>query len=114
MDAYIPGDAPLRGPRYTAARVGATLTGRSEARPRKYDGSMARVLVGLIREETGEAADRILSHLDQRFDVGLGGEPWVEVIVTRVSGLDEARALVAEVAAEADPDWRRYFRFGEA
>ena len=75
---------------------------------------MARVLVGLIREETGEAADRILSHLDQRFDVGLGGEPWVEVIVRGVSGLDEARALVAEVAAEADPDWRRYFRFGEA
>ena len=46
--------------------------------------------------------------------IGLAGEPWVEVIVTGVSGLDEARALVAEVAAEADPDWHRYFRFGEA
>ena len=75
---------------------------------------MARVLGGLIREETGEAADRSLSHLDQRFDVGLGGEPWVEVIVRGVSGLADARTLAAAVAAEADPGWHRYFRFGEA
>ena len=56
----------------------------------------------------------ILGHIDQRFDVGLGGEPWVEVIVQDVEDLEEARALVAEVAAEADPDWRKYFRFGDA
>lgn len=75
---------------------------------------MARVPVGLVREETGEHADEILGHLDDRFDVGLGGEPWVEVIVQDVADLDEAQALVAKVAAEVDPDWRNYFRFGDA
>lgn len=74
---------------------------------------MEWIVVGLIREDAAppERCERILARLDQQFTVD-AGHPFVDVTLAAES-YESATAAVAQMMADADPDWRDCFRFGK-
>jgi hypothetical protein len=70
-----------------------------------------QVLVVMEQIANSDAADRVLFRLDRAFFVSEPRNSEFEVIVADVNDRAEARQLIANVAAGAEPNWSNCFRF---